>query len=203
MKRLLVIVSLIFLFFNANAQDSIKYCKLSFSLFDNATVLPQHGLHSMFKSPLHPGFTIGTEISWRKRSKTEIYQTIKAGYFYQRFVQHAIQLYTETGYRYTHKTGFGAFAQLGAGYLHSFVDQQQFVFKNGEYKKKFPFGRAQAMLSLTPGIFFDFSKKLNKPVSVFIAYQAWFQFPYVRQYVPLFPNAAFHLGVIYKIKNRK
>ncbi len=202
MLRFFVFIFIGFFVSEVQAQDSTKYVKLSLSFFDNATSLPHQGFSSIFKGPVHPGFAVGTEFRLKKWQRTEWYQTVKLGYFYHRFVQHAVQLYTETGYRYTHRSGFGAFAQLGTGYVHSFADQQQFVLKEGSYQKKFPSGRPQAMVSLSPGIVYDFSKKCKKPISVFFAYQAWLQLPYVKKYVTVLPNTAFHLGVILTIKRK-
>ncbi|HVD97963.1 MAG TPA: hypothetical protein VNB90_07135 [Cytophagaceae bacterium] len=203
LKKLFCTGIFIFLFSYLQAQDSTKYIRLSFTLFDNAASLPQQGFGTAFKSPIHPGLAVGTEFSLKKWKRTELYQTVKLGYFYHRFVQHAIQLYSETGYRYTHRSGLGVYGQLGAGYLHSFIDQQVFVFENGSYhEKKLP-SRPQLMISLTPGIYYDFNKKCHWPVTVFFAYQAWLQLPYVKKYVTVFPNTALQLGAILSLKRKK
>jgi hypothetical protein len=202
MQRFLILLFFSFFVFGVKAQDSTKYRKLSLAVFDNVSALPHQGFGSVFRSPIHPGLVVGTEFSLRQRTKSEWYQTMKLGYFYHAHVQHAAQLYSETGYRYTHTSGLGAYIQLGAGYVHSFADQEVYVWKDGVYKKKSLYGRAQFMLTLSPGIHYDFSKKGKTPLSVFFTYQPWFQFPYVKKYITILPNASFQLGVIAKLKRK-
>lgn len=202
MQKLLSLFLFLFLASGLQAQDSTRYRKISLAVFDNVSAYPHKGFGSAFRSPIHPGVVLGTEFSWKQKTKTEWYQTVKLGYFYHAHVQHAVQLYTELGYRYTHKSGFGAFGQLGLDYLHSFADQQVFVLEDGVYKKKFPSGRPQAMIGLNPGIHYDFSKRGKTPLILFFAYQAWFQLPYVKKYVPIMPNVSFQLGAIVKLKRK-
>jgi hypothetical protein len=185
----------------SQAQENHN-CTLMASAFSNATALPGRGLPGTLHSPLHPGFTIGLTKDYKKTEKHQLYQTYRLGYFYQRYVQHAIQVYSETGYRFSFKNGIGIFSQLGAGYAHSFQDQQKFILKDGEYKKQFPIGRPQFMISFTPGLSYDLEKKCGKPLLLFLNYQIWFQLPFVRQYVPVLPNAALHVGAVFSLNGK-
>jgi len=186
---------------NSQAQDKCKFAFIS-SVFSNSTALPQNGLPGTLHAPLHPGLTIGLVKDYKKTEKHQLYQTYRLGYFHQRYVQNAIQLYSEFGYRYTFKNGFGLFSQLGAGYVHSFQDQQKFILKDGEYKKQFPIGRPQFMISFAPGLSYDLEKKCGTPLQLFINYQIWFQLPFVRQYVPILPNSSFHIGAIFSLNKK-
>jgi hypothetical protein len=189
------------IFLKVQGQEKRKLAIIA-SVFSNSTALPTNGLPGTLHAPLHPGFTAGVVKDYKKTEKHQIYQTFRGGYFYQRYVQHAMQLYSEFGYRFSFKNGFGLFSQLGAGYVHSFQDQQKFILKDGVYKKQFPFGRPQCMISFTPGLSYDLSKKCGKPLLFFVNYQIWFQLPFVRQYVPVLPNSSFHVGAIFSLNKK-
>ncbi|WMJ74768.1 hypothetical protein RCC89_16560 [Cytophagaceae bacterium ABcell3] len=166
------------------------------SLFNNATALPFTGTAGVIHTPLHPGFSIGTLHYWLEREKVSIYQTFRLGYFYHRFSQHAVQLYTEPSFRFKIVGGLGLNTRIGAGYLHSWPDTEVFVLENGEYRKQTNLGRPQIMGSFSFGPEYDFEAQGLK---VFIDYQFWVQAPFVRQYVPVLPNSAIHIGIVYNI----
>jgi hypothetical protein len=197
------LMALLFLCIESQALGQCS-CKMLASFFSNATALPGQGLPGTLHAPLHPGLTIGMVMDYKKTEKHQLYQTYRLGFFYQRYVQSAVQLYSEFGYRFSFKNGIGLFSQLGAGYVHSFQDQQKFILKDGEYKKQFPIGRPQFMISFTPGISYDFEKRFGRPFLFFVNYQIWFQLPFVRQYVPVLPNSALHIGAAFSLnKNKK
>jgi hypothetical protein len=169
---------------------------LTISVFTNATSLPPGVLANLFVYPLHPGVTIGTAFKYNDSERHEIFQTVKLGYLYHRYSQHAAQLYTEGAYRFNFKNGIGIGPLLGLGYLHSFPDTQIFELQeNGEYEKKISFGKPQVMATVAVEAGYTFSISEARPVRVFMNYQFWLQFPFVRQYVPLLPNTALHVGV--------
>src|SRR5690349_15840301 len=97
--------------FSAKAQQASL--PLSLSVFNNGTSLPGTGYAGVFSKTIHPGITLGTYHLYRKKEKTEVFQTLKLGYFYHRHAQHAIQLYSELGYRYFIGSNFYAEGQLG------------------------------------------------------------------------------------------
>jgi hypothetical protein len=185
----------------SQGQEKRKFSLIT-SVFSNSTALPQNGLPGTLHAPIHPGFTIGLVKDYKKTEKHQLYQTYRLGYFHQRYVQNAIQLYSEFGYSFSFKNGFGLFSQLGAGYVHSFQDQQKFILKDGEYKKQFPIGRPQLMISFTPGLSYDLEKKCGTPLKLFVDYQIWFQLPFVRQYVPVLPNSSLHIGAIISLNKK-
>ncbi|MBX9850935.1 MAG: hypothetical protein K2X86_04170 [Cytophagaceae bacterium] len=200
MKPLIFFICFFFLFYVVPAQDTKR--PITFSVFNNGTSLPGFGALGVFSKTIHPGFHIGTYWLYKKGEKHEFFQTAKLGYFYHRFVQHGIQLYSEGGYRYITGSGIYGEVLLGAGYLHSFPDMQVFVFKDGKYKKKAPLGRPQFMISAGVGVGYDFEKKCDKPLRLYLLYQFWMQTPFVNKYVPLLPNTSFHLGAIFSINQK-
>ncbi len=192
--RILYTALLLLMVSSVVAQD--KKFPVSISLFNNGTSLPGQGYIGVFSKTIHPGLNIGTYHLYRKQKKSELFQTVKLGYFYHRHAQHGLQLYSELGYRYLTSAGIYGEALLGAGYLHSFADVQQFKWENGSYVKKANWGRPQFMGTVSLAAGYDFQK--NKlPLRAFLQYQFWLQAPFVNKYVPLLPNSALHLGVIY------
>lgn len=169
---------------------------LTFSLFTNASSLPPGVLTNLFNSPLHPGFTLGTEFKYNQSEKHELLQTVKLGYFYHRYSQHAVQLYTEGAYRLYPIKNFSLGPLLGLGYLHSFPDTQLFELNNaGEYKRKTNFGKPQAMATLSLETGYSINREEAAPIRIFLNYQCWIQFPFVKQYVPILPSTALHIGI--------
>lgn len=179
-----------------------KKIPLSISIFNNGTSLPGTGYLGVFSKTIHPGITLGTYHLYHTGQKHEFFQTFKAGYYYHRFVQHGIQLYSEAGYRYLTQSGIYGEALLGAGYLHSFPNMEVFVFKDGRYVKKRNFGKPQFMISTEVGGGYDLEARCKIPLRVFLLYQFWMQTPFVNKYVPLLPNTALHLGVRYMIRKK-
>jgi hypothetical protein len=162
----------------------------------NTTLLPPGILTRLFAEPLHPGFSLGTSYKYFNTGRHELLQTAKMGYFYHRYTQHAVQLYTELGYRYYTKLGLDLGPLLGGGYLHSIPDTQIFELNGqGEYERKTNLGKPQIMLSSSLEIGYTTSVLSLNQLRFFMAYQFWLQSPFVKQYVPLLPNTALHIGL--------
>lgn len=161
------------------------------SLFNNATLLPGAGELGVFGIPVHPGCRIGTAFVLREKEKSEWFQTVQLGYFYHQYVHHAIQLYTETGYRYGFAPRWDAEGLIGLGYLHAIPSTPSFKLKDGQYKKLSSLGRPQLMGGATLGLGYTLRPELR----VFLQSQFYIQVPFVREYVPVLPNIAFHIGM--------
>lgn len=176
---------------------------ISLSIFNNGTAMPGGGYLGVFSKTVHPGLTLGTYHSYRKSKQSDLFQTIKLGYFYHRHAQHAIQLYTELGYRHNIYRQIYAEALFGVGYLHSIADLQQFKFDNGKYVPLNSTGRPQAMVAASLIAGYNLQQACNIPLKLFVQYQFGIQTPFVNKYVPLLPNAAFHIGGIYTLTTHK
>lgn len=198
-----VSVTLLFLFTALALQAQDKVLPVSVSVFNNGTALPGSGYAGLFSQTVHPGITLGTAHFYRQTTRSELFQTLKLGYFYHRHNQHAIQLYSELGYRYLTRSGFYGEGLFGAGYLHSFADVQQFKWEEGRYVKKANLGRPQLMIAASLAAGYDLQKKTRLPLRLFLQYQFWLQTPFVRKYVPLLPNTALHVGAIYPITRHR
>src|SRR6478609_8134772 len=180
---------------HASAQRSV-----SLSLFNNASQLPPSSFSAVWSQPLHPGIAAGYEFHWKEESRW--FQSVKVGFYYHQFVQSAIQLYTDFGYRKIYRNGLFWDASVSLGYLHAIaLTDQAKLNANGDYVTKNGIGRAQVMTSLTPGFGYRFQLK-ERQLSVFTAYQIWLQLPFVPGYVPLLPNGSVHLGARLSINKK-
>lgn len=171
------------------AQTTKSY-PIQISFFNNATLLPGAGELGIFGLPIHPGLRIGTAFTLKQQAKSQWFQTVQLGYYYHRYVHHAIQIYSETAYRYALSSNWDIEGSLGLGYLHAIPATPTFTLKDGQYEKKAGWGRAQLMGGLSLGIGYH----IRPDWRVFIQSQFYVQTPFVREYVPVLPNLAFHAG---------
>ncbi len=172
-------------------QVSSKSRYAVLSVFNAATQLP---FSQFFSTPVHIGGTAGAEFRYNRHPANQWFQTAKLGFSYHQYVQSAIQLYTEAGYRRAIWKGTAAEFRLGAGYLHAIPDTEIFTLKDGQYEKKTNLGRPQVMAGATLGLSYTQQKAAN-PLRFFVDYQFYMQMPFVKSYVPLLPNTLLHAGV--------
>jgi len=191
---------LIFCCANASAQAPNKQLQyLSIALTNSASSYPVVGAAELWKARMHPGFTLGTGFNWKHSDKLAWAQTFKLGYFFHRYIQHAVMLYTESGIRKSYGK-CGVSGMLGAGYLHSIPATGRFrQLPNGSYESFGKLGRAQAMLGFTLGLDYPISPS-NR---IFTRFQTLVQTPFVPGYVPLLPVNQFHLGLTFRFNRQK
>lgn len=178
---------------SATTGASVRW-PLVVSVFNTGTQLPGSGIVGVFTTPIHPGFSVGTEHYYNKNLKNRWFQTARFGFSRHQYVQTALLLYTEAGYRRLLWSGIGAELRIGGGYLHSIPATGLFELKNGVYESKSRIGRPQGMASGTFGLSYATLQRA-KPLRFFVDYQFYLQLPFVKSYVPLLPNTALHAGV--------
>jgi hypothetical protein len=194
-----ILFSMLLLSFFARAQ-SLR--ELSLALTNSNTAFPFSKFSSLFTTAFHPGFEIGYGFNWKTKPRHDWYQTAKVGYFFHRFVQHAIPIYTQFGYRYKFGQHWRLSSAMGAGYLHSIPATA--VLKrsaDGDYENGKGLGRSQVLLNLTFGVAYNWQLH-KKPVSTFFAYQQQLQAPFVKSYVPLLPYNNVALGFLYSLTRK-
>lgn len=170
------------------------------NLFTNQYYFPFLGMGNIFTAKYHPGISAGFVKNIKKKEKTTFYYDVKFGVYNHRFIQTGVQLYGDLGYRVNLPKKFFVAGEFGLGYLHAIIHQTQFkADDNGNYTKVKNFGKPQVMTGI--GI------KVGKEITVcknagrlFMNYQPWFQFPFIKSYVPLLPNNSLHLGFDLMIK---
>jgi hypothetical protein len=180
---------------SAAAQDA-RRLPLILSAYSVNTQLPGGRL-----APIHPGLQAGTEFRYNRSEKNQWFQTVKLGVYYHKYSQTGIQLYSEVGYRRALWKRLGAELRIGAGYLHAISDLQTFKLVNGQYERKRTIGRPQAMGGAAFGFGYRLGAAPDAP-RIFLDYQFFLQMPFVKNYVPLLPNTALHVGVAFPFFNR-
>ena len=176
-----------------HGQRKEKQVSLAFT--NNHSAYPFGSFAKLFSGPYHPGVELGYGFNWTTGKKHDWYQAFRLGYFYHRFVQHGIPLYTQAGYRYKPWNHVGLNAAIGAGYLHSIPATAVLKMNgNGDYEKANGIGRSQAMFNLSIGGSYTFNKKQNAP-TVFLQYTQQVQAPFINSYVPLLPYNTMALGL--------
>lgn len=176
------------------AQTTAKL-PLELTIFDNATLLPGSATLGVIGIPVHPGLSAGTEWRYNHHAKNIWYQTARIAYHYHRYVQHAVQLNSEFGYR-RQMGRFDAGLRLGAGYLHAIPANAIYEWNSqGYYERRRSLGKPQFMATTTLGLGLRVAGTPEEPVRAVLAYQLYLQMPFSPGYVPVVPNTALHLGL--------
>ena len=198
MKKIITVLSIGLIwtcFVRAQVREEViteHQFPLEASFVAHAVTMPFDGLRI---SPLHPGFTLGTEYIYSEGRLGRLFQSLRIGYFNHEFSAKALFLQTGLGYRYT--IGFGLFADLdlGLGYIHSFHPSEIFAQNDmGEYEKVKDKGKPGLMISLALGLGYDFSNKLGWPICLFFRFQPFIQTPYSEE-TSVFPQSFVHFGL--------
>ena len=142
-----------------------------------------------------PGIQVGTEFDYNIKSHTRLFQTLNASYFYHNYMAQGIGLYSELGYEYRMTSGLSFTGLFGLGYLHTFATTEEFTFTDGQYVKKADKGNARLFPSLSLDIgYYLRASEANSP-RIFIRYQAWAEYPYSPDFIPVLTHINLHAGV--------
>jgi len=197
MKKTFVLTLALFLVIGSAASQEVASPKkwqfpLELTFFNHAVSIPFEGI---ILSPLHPGFSVGTEYAYTEGRRGRLFQSLAGGYYYNKYIARALFLQTSAGYRYT--LGFGLFGDitLGIGYLHSFHPRPIYGLNaQGEFEKAKDTGKAGFIALGALGIGYDFRRKVGWPVSVFLRYQPYIQTHYSLD-SSIGPQAMVHFGI--------
>ncbi len=186
---------------HASAQRNKQ---VSIAFMNAATAKPFTQFGSLVTDIQHPGVELGYSCNWKTKNKHDWYQEIKLAYFYHRFVQHAIPLYTDFGYRYKFSQRWAVQTAIGAGYMHSIPTTAQLKLQgNGEYKNGKGVGRMQAIGVFNIGVSHIFNPASAKPINVFLTWQQMLQMPFIKAYVPVLPYNNLLIGISISLKSKK
>lgn len=189
--RLLLLSCLVLFWSSHSTAQTTKIHPLQISVFNNATLLPGAARLGVFGWPIHPGIRVGLVFNLQERKQSRWYQTAQLAYHYHRYVHHGIQLYSELGYLYEMSERWDIESRMGLGYLHAIKATPSFQLSDGVYQKQNAWGRAQ----MTAGASIGIGYRWQLDWRIFIQSQFYIQAPFVREYVPILPNLAFHTGV--------
>ncbi|HEY5408062.1 MAG TPA: hypothetical protein VIJ92_13290 [Ginsengibacter sp.] len=192
MKNVIYLLILLLVSVLANAQ---KKKEISIAFVNTGSAYPFSQFGKLLSGIEHPGIEIGYGFNWKTKSKHDWFQEIKLSYFYHRFVQHGIPLYTDIGYRYKFSHTLSTQVALGAGYMQSIPATAKLKLSDhGEYKNDKGIGRSQAVAVLNLGIGYTIHPASKKSPKIFINYQQFLQTPFVKAYVPILPYNSLLIG---------
>ncbi|NRB54200.1 MAG: hypothetical protein HRU41_41515 [Saprospiraceae bacterium] len=189
--RLLLMVGLALYWCSQTDAQTTKTYPLEISIFNNATLLPGAAKLGVFGWPIHPGLRAGILFPLKQREKRTWFLTAQLAYHYHQYVHHGLQVYSDLGYRHNLSQKFDIEGRLGLGYLHAISAVPSFELVEGNYQKRSNSGRAQATGGATLGLGYQIAPDWR----LFLQTQFYLQIPFVREYVPILPNLAFHTGV--------
>jgi len=207
MKNLFILKSanyLLILLFVSTLATAQNGKTISVAFLNTASAYPFSQFGKLIAGVEHPGLEIGYNFNWKTKNKHDWFQEIKVSYFYHRFVQHGIPLYTDIGYRYKFSHSLSAQVALGAGYMQSIPATAKLkLSSNGEYKDDRGIGRSQAIAVLNLGIGYTIHPASKKSLKVFITYQQFLQTPFVKAYVPILPYNSLLIGCSIPLNSHK
>jgi hypothetical protein len=203
MKRWIFFAIVMNPFLKATSQNrSGQY--VSFAALTTQNAKPFGKFAGLFEDVIHPGIQAAYGRNIAMAQHHDWFVELRLGYFYHRYVQHAIPLSLNFGYRYKVGSHFSAETSLGAGYMHSIPATAELKLdSNGEYVKSKGVGRMQAMATFSIGFGYTLNPHATRPVKIFTAYQQLLQMPFVKSYVPVLPYNTFLIGVCYNLKSKK
>ncbi|TAD98091.1 MAG: hypothetical protein EAZ97_11365 [Bacteroidetes bacterium] len=169
---------------------------LEFAIGNHSVSLP---FYRIFRLPIHPAITFGTEYSWWRNSNQHVFSPIRLGIFYNRYNASGVYLATGIGYRYTMDLGLFVDGSLEVGYLHYFRPFATMTFKDGLYESGYDFGKPSVILPFTISIGYDFSNLTEYYWSIFLRYKWFLQTPYNDYFGSDFlPQAIISVGARYQ-----
>ena len=166
-----------------SATKSYRGLPVSISLFTESISLP--GFRGIFANP---GIKVGTEFYYRNRTRSQLLQTVNAGYYYHRNLHHGMFINSEFTYR-RYFGNFYAEGGIGGGYLHLYSLIPMYEKNGDSYSKASPHVH-KFMPSLGGGVGYRCGKAL-----IGVRYEVFGEFPVLSNEVPLLPHKALCLSV--------
>lgn len=158
-------------------------------------------LGNPFSGPLHPGLTLAAARPWKDSEHHQLYQSFRLGYFHHQYVQHALSLTTELGYKYKFGSGLAFAPVIGGGYVHSIPTEDQFKLQaDGTYKQVARWGRANGVFTLGANLGYNLAKISNLDAAIFFSYRFSVQGTFIHQTVPMIVYSTAGIGVAVPLK---
>lgn len=177
----------------------VKTIPINVSIFNESTTIP---FTRLITTPIHPGLQLGTEFNYKVKEHTRLFQTANISYFYHNYLAQGIGLNTELGYEYRLKFGLAFSGLLGVGYMHTFATAEEFTFTNGQYVKKVDKGNARLYPSFSLDIGYYLKKADESSPKIFIRYQAWAEYLYSPDFIPVMTHINLQVGAKFLINTK-
>jgi hypothetical protein len=178
--------------------------QISIAFLNTGSAYPFAQFSKLVTKLQHPGVELGYGFNWKTKPKHDWFQEFKLSYFYHRFVQHGIPLYTDIGYRYKFSHAIRAQISCGAGYMQSIPATAKLKLgANGEYRKDNGIGRSQAIAVVNFSIGYTINSSVKNAPRIFLTYQQFLQTPFVKAYVPILPYNSLLIGCSFPFRSHK
>ena len=169
-----------------------KPIPINVSIFNESTAIP---FTRFITTPVHPGIQVGTEFDYNVKACSRLFQTANVSYFYHNYLAQGVGFHTELGYEYRSTMGLALTGLFGLGYMHTFATTEEFTYQNGQYEKKPDKGNARLIPSLSFDIgYYLRAADMHSP-KLFLRYQAWAEYPYSPDFIPVLTHINLHAGV--------
>jgi hypothetical protein len=177
---------------------------LSLGVMNTQTDMPFGKFTGIFYKAFHPGIEVAYGRNFSIKENHDWYYDFRLAYFYHRFVQHGIPVYSNLGYRYKFNQRWSASGELGAGYLHSIPATAKLKLNaQGEYENDKGIGRMQANVCFAIGAGYQLHPSVAASWKIFFNYQQRLQMPFVKSYVPVLPYNNFLIGLSKQVMKKK
>lgn len=176
-----------------------KTLPINISVFNESTAIP---FTRFFTTPIHPGLQIGTEFEYNSKEHSRLFQTANISYFYHNYLAQGIGIHTELGYEYRTTSGIALTGLFGLGYMHTLATTEEFTFTDGQYVKKSDKGNARLFPSLSFDVGYYLQHSDIRSPKIFLRYQAWAEYPYSPDFIPVLTHINLHVGMkLFILKN--
>ena len=196
MERILVAL---FCLIPSVLNGQVKTIPINISLFNESTAIP---FTRFVTTPIHPGLQAGTEFDYKTSESTRLFQTADISYFYHNYLAQGIGLNSALGYEYRIKKGFAFTALLGIGYMHTFNTAEEYKLVNGRYIREADRGNSRLYPSLSFDLGYYFRLPEGNNPKIFLRYQAWVEYPYSPDFIPVMAHITLHLGIKFMIPTK-
>lgn len=169
-----------------------KQIPITISLFNEATAIP---FTRFITTPVHPGIQAGTEFDYSQNEHSRLFQTADVSYFYHNYLAQGIGLSSSIGYECRMTNGLSFTGLFGLGYMHTFATTEEFTFTDGQYVKKTDKGNSRLFPSLSFDVGYYLKAVETNSPKIFLRYQAWAEYPYSPDFIPVLTHINLHLGV--------
>jgi hypothetical protein len=164
---------------------------LKLALSNESTAIPYT---RFFTTPVHPCFQAGTEFQYKSGPHYEFYQTANLGYIYHNHLYQGFYLNSGVGYDYKFNFGLKLKGLFELGYLHTFVTQDEYQFKEGEFVNGRDWGNMRLMPMLSVGAGYLLLKNDPQSPEIFMLYKSWIEYPYSPGFIPMMSHINLEIG---------
>jgi len=149
--------------------------------------------------PFHPRLQIEARYQWNNDAHSQWVQSANLGYFFHKYVQHGVQLYTEFGWQRQWDNGLRILPlAIGGGYVLSFQDMPTHEFNpdTEQYERVGVPLRNNWLISLGSTIGYRTpAQVLGRSLSFYLSYRLHVQGTFIKSTVPVVAYSPLMLGL--------